>query len=275
MSTYTIGIDIGTTGTKTVLFDVEQGIIAQVSRDATLFSEQAGYAEADTRQWYTNVVESIREILSTHAISPEKVVAIATSGMVPAVVALDVNGVPLRRAILQNDARASLEIERIGDELAGMDLVKLTGSALTQQSVAPTLEWLRQHEPRMWEKTVCVVGSYDWLLIALGAAPHLEKNWALESGLFTIAGEPVDRILAAAGADGTLLAPVLQSGDRAGSLSARAAKETGLREGTTLIVGGADHVLSAFAAGVEKQGDWLVKLGGAGDILVASDVPIV
>ncbi|GAA1217279.1 FGGY-family carbohydrate kinase [Rhodoglobus aureus] len=275
MSTYTIGIDIGTTGTKAVLFDVEQGIIAQASRDATLFSEHAGYAEADTRQWYTNVVESIQEILSTRAISPEKVVAISTSGMVPAVVALDANGVPLRRAILQNDARASSEIERIGDDLVGIDLVTLTGSALTQQSVAPTLEWLRQHEPRLWEKTASVVGSYDWLLIALGAAPHLEKNWALESGLFTIAGEPVDRILAAAGADGTLLAPILQSGERAGSLSERAAKETGLRQGTALIVGGADHVLSAFAAGVEKQGDWLVKLGGAGDILVASDVPIV
>jgi xylulokinase len=60
-----------------------------------------------------------------------------------------------------------------------------------------------------------------------------------------------------------------------GSLSAAVAEQTGLRAGTALIVGGADHVLSAFAAGVEKHGDWLVKLGGAGDILVASDSVIV
>lgn len=275
MSTYTIGIDIGTTGTKTVLFDVERGIVAQVSREATLHSVRAGFAEADTQQWYSNVVDSIQEILTTHAVSPESVVAISTSGMVPAVVPIDAQGKPLRRAILQNDARATSEIERLAAQLASVDLVALTGSALTQQSVAPTLSWLQSHEPELWEGTTSVVGSYDWLLIALGAPAHVERNWALESGLFAVDGEPVDQVLAAAGVGRDILSPILNSGDRAGSLSAQAAEATGLRSGTALIVGGADHVLSAFAAGVENNGDWLVKLGGAGDILVASDLPLV
>ncbi|WP_059019972.1 FGGY-family carbohydrate kinase [Mycobacterium sp. M26] len=275
MSSFTIGVDLGTTGTKTVLFDSDGGIVAQTSRTATLYSDNPGWAEADPHQWLANVVGSIAEVVGTAGVAPTDVKAIATTGMVPAVIPVDATGRPLRRAILQNDARATAEIRSLAAALADIDLVELTGAALTQQSVAPTARWLGDHEPEVAARTAHLVGSYDWLLIALGADVHVEKNWALESGLFTIAGAPVDAVMAAAGIEAAVVAPVRNPGDVVGGLSAAMAQETGLLAGTPLVVGGADHVLSAFAAGVEEHGDWLVKLGGAGDILVASDTPIV
>ena len=159
--------------------------------------------------------------------------------------------------------------------LAGVDLVTMTGSALTQQSVAPTIAWLRTHEPDVYERTAHYVGSYDWVLTALGADVHVEQNWALESGLFTIDGDVAEPVLAAADLDAGTLAPVHRPGTKVGELSSAAARSTGLAAGTALVVGGADHVLSAFAAGVNEPGDALVKLGGAGDILVASDTRVV
>jgi xylulokinase len=271
MSRYTLGIDIGTTGTKTVLFDVGSGIVAQASRESTLFSPHAGWAEADPAQWLENVVESVREILATHPVDVADIGAISTSGMVPAVIPVDADGRPLRRAILQNDARANDEIASLAEALSSIDLVSITGAALTQQSVAPTVAWLHAHEPEVLARTAHLVGSYDWVLLALGAEPHVEHNWALESGLFTIAGDAVPPVLDAARVDRAWLPAVLAPGSGAGALSSSLAERTGLRAGTPLVVGGADHVLSAFAAGVEKHGDWLVKLGGAGDVLVASD----
>jgi xylulokinase len=275
VTTHTIGIDVGTTGTKTVLFDTTSGIVAQASRDTTLYSPSPGFAEADTDQWYAGAVESIREVLSTSGISGDSVAAVAVSGMVPAVVAVDSSGKPLRRAILQNDARAHREVGELAAALDGVDLVAMTGSALTQQSVAPTTVWLRTHEPDVYDRTAHYVGSYDWVLTALGAEVHVEQNWALESGLFTIDGDVADAVLAAAGLDAATVGPVHRPGTRVGELSREAAEQTGLPAGTALIVGGADHVLSAFAAGVNKPGDALVKLGGAGDILVASDTRVV
>lgn len=275
MSHHTIGIDVGTTGTKTVLFDTEAGIVAQASRDTALHSTGPGIAEADTGQWHRNAVDSIREVLSTSGIGADAVTAIAVSGMVPAVVPLDSAGTPLRRAILQNDARAHREVTELAAALAGVDLVTLTGSALTQQSVAPTTAWLRTNEPDVYAATAHYVGSYDWVLTAFGADVHVEQNWALESGLFTIDGDVAEPVLAAAGLDRETLAPVCRPGTQVGALSRPAAESTGLREGTALIVGGADHVLSAYAAGVNAPGDALVKLGGAGDILVASDTRVV
>jgi len=275
MTSHTIGIDIGTTGTKTVLFDTKSGIVAQASRETTLYSPSPGFAEADTDQWYAGAVESIREVLSTSGISGDSVAAVAVSGMVPAVVAIDAEGKPLRRAILQNDARAHREVGELATALDGVDLVAMTGSALTQQSVAPTTVWLRTHEPDVYDRTAHYVGSYDWVLTALGAEVHVEQNWALESGLFTIDGDVADAVIAAAGLDAATVGPVHRPGTRVGELSREAAEQTGLPAGTALIVGGADHVLSAFAAGVNKPGDALVKLGGAGDILVASDTRVV
>jgi xylulokinase len=270
----TIGIDIGTTGTKTVLFDVSRGIVADASRETTLFSPAPGYAEADTAQWLTNVIDSIREVTSLARIQSGDIDAIAVSGMVPAVVPVDGRGNALRRAILQNDARAHHEIAQLAAALVDVDLVSLTGSALTQQSVAPTVVWLQNHERAVYAKTQHLVGSYDWVLSALGADIHVERNWALESGLFTIDGGLADAVLRAADLDSGLLPDVRHPGTHVGELSPAAAEWTGLKAGTALIVGGADHVLSAYAAGVNHPGDALVKLGGAGDILVASDAKV-
>lgn len=275
MTRYAIGVDIGTTGTKTVLLDTTQGIVATASRETALHSPGPGFAEADTAQWHRNVIESIREVLSRSAVPPDQIGAVATSGMVPAVIPVDAAGNALRPAILQNDARAHHEVANLAEALSGTDLVSLTGSALTQQSVVPTAVWLREHEPDVYRRTAHWVGSYDWVLSALGAPLHTEQNWALESGLFSIAGDTADVVLDAAGMDPATLAPVYRPGTQVGELSAEAAAATGLTAGTALVVGGADHVLSAYAAGVNNPGDALVKLGGAGDILVASDTPVV
>jgi xylulokinase len=275
VNAHTVGIDVGTTGTKIVLFDTTCGIVAQASRETTLHSPSPGFAEADTSQWLASVVESIREVLSSSGISGEAVAAVAVSGMVPAVVPLDGGGKPLRRAILQNDARAHREVGELALALDGVDLVAMTGSALTQQSVAPTTAWLHTHEPDVYDRTAHYVGSYDWVLTALGADLHVEQNWALESGLFTIDGDIANAVVTAAGLDRSTLPPVHRPGSWVGELSQEAAQLTGLKAGTALIVGGADHVLSAFAAGVNAPGDALVKLGGAGDILVASDTRVV
>src|SRR4051794_35498149 len=227
MSGHTIGIDIGTTGTKTVLLDTTRGIVATAARETALHSSGPGIAEADTEQWRTGVVESIREVLTTSGVAPADVGALSTSGMVPAVVPVDEHGNALRRAILQNDARAHREVAALADKLATIDLVTMTGSALTQQSVAPTVMWLRENEPDVYARTTHWLGSYDWMLATLGAETHVEQNWALESGLFTIDGDTADPVLTAADLDPATLAPTRRPGTQVGELSSSAAGETG------------------------------------------------
>lgn len=224
--------------------------------------------------WWDNLCALVPEVSNAAGIDPKEIDAVAATGMVPAVVLLDGDRNVLRRTILQNDARATREIAEVDESLSrsGYDLLSATGSALTQQSVAPTWSWLVRHEPAIAGETTMVVGSYDWLAIALGAEVHVEQNWALESGLYELSGALAAPVFEAAELPLALGAPVRRPGELVGTVRGRGL-ETSLREGTPIYVGGADHVLAAYAAGLSAPGDWLVKLGGAGDVLVVSDGP--
>ncbi|MQA78138.1 MAG: carbohydrate kinase [Streptosporangiales bacterium] len=265
-----LGVDLGTTSTKLVVVEPGRGVLAADSLPVELHSPRAGWAEADTREWWSNVCALVPRVAKQAGIPASDIGAVAASGMVPAVVPVDAEGRALRRAILQNDARAVDEIDQLAARLADTDLLALTGSALTQQSVAPTLVWLATHEPDIWRRTTAVLGSYDWLARALGADVHVESNWALESGLYTLEGELAGVVVDAALVSAEKLPSPARPGSVVGAVGAAAAEATGLAAGTPIVVGGADHVLSAYAAGLTDPGDWLVKLGGAGDILAVT-----
>jgi xylulokinase len=266
-----LGIDIGSSGVKAVLLDVAQGLVASQSYDVALFSDHPGWAEADHREWWSAVCALVPRLLDQADATNVDIAAVAVTGMVPAVVAVDKNGQPLRRAILQSDARATHEIIEVQAALGEFDLLRHSGSVLSQQSVAPTALWLARHEPDVWSATASLHGSYDWMAHALGATPHVEYNWALESGLYGFDAQPLVEVQAATPIRWPKLTMVAMPGDVCGAVSEGAAQSTGLRAGTPIVVGGADHVLSAYGAGLIDQGECLIKLGGSGDVLAVSD----
>jgi xylulokinase len=270
-----LGIDIGSSGVKAALVDPTVGVLGTAQEEVALHSPRAGWAEADPGDWWRAATLVVPRLLDETGRGNYEVEAVACSGMVPAVLVLDHQGHPLRRAILQNDARATEELDELSALMADIDLLQLTGSALTQQSVAPTLRWLARHEPDVFRSAASVAGSYDWMARALGGQPHLERNWAIESGLFALGGQRLDDVLERAEISAELLGDVYDPGTVVGQVSAEAAAATGLAERTPIVVGGADHVTSAYGAGLLADGDWLVKLGGAGDILVVSGAPLV
>ncbi|MDR7419887.1 MAG: FGGY-family carbohydrate kinase, partial [Armatimonadota bacterium] len=154
---------------------------------------------------------------------------------------------------------------RVTDEQA---ILRRTRSAITQQSVGPKILWLRRHEPETLRRAARVMGSYDYLAQRLTGVPSAERNWALESGLFDLHRRDWgDELLRMATIDRTWVPPVRQPSDVVGGVTQDAAAATGLAPGTPVAAGSADHVASAFAAGLIEDGDLLVKLGGAGDIL--------
>ena len=151
-----LGIDIGTTATKAILLDPERGLVAESQRHVTLNSPHAGWAEEDVDDWWANVVSLCRE-LAPHG----DIGAVGVSGMVPCVILQDASGRAIGRSIQQNDARAVAEIDELRMRLGGARVLERTGSAITQQSVGPTLIWLQRHAPEAWSRARTIAGSYD------------------------------------------------------------------------------------------------------------------
>jgi xylulokinase len=268
--THALGIDLGTTATKAVVIDAGGTVVAEAERPSELSSPHPGWAEEDTALWWSNVCELCRE-LPTGAVR-----AVGVSGMVPAVVAVDGGLSALRPAILQNDARAGQEVDDLAQELSEADLLERTGSSLTHQSVAPTARWLARHEPEVWARTTAILGSYDHLAATLTGVVGVERNWALESGLYDMRSQAwAPDLCASAGLDAESMPPVRAATEIVGAVGADAARQTTLAEGTPVVAGSADHVAAALAAGVLEPGQALIKLGGAGDVLLASDRAVI
>jgi xylulokinase len=268
--THALGIDVGTTATKAVVIDDDGHIVAQAERRADLRSPHPGWAEEDTGQWWANVC-SIAGELPTAAVG-----AVGVSGMTPCVIALDEHGDALRPSIQQNDARAGAEVRELAAELSDARILERTGSPITQQSAGPTARWLQRHEPDVWSRTSTLLGSYDFIAHRLTGERAVESNWALESGLYDLESRSwAPDICAAAGIDPALLPAVSDSSAVVGEVTREAAAATGLPAGIPVVAGSADHVASAFAAGLCEDGDLLVKLGGAGDILLTTSEAVV
>ncbi len=267
-----LGIDIGTTATKVIIIDTKGNILAEVLRPATLYSPNANWAEEDANQWWENVCQAIPECLELANRQASDLEAIGVSGMVPTLILVDQAGQPLRRSIQQNDARSHLEIEHFKAHTDPQDVFRRTGSAITQQSIGPKLLWISKNQPDLMHKAKWVMGSYDYINYKLTDQPSLERNWALESGLFDLHRlDWDDDLLKLANIRRDQLPPVFNPSQIVGAVTRRAAQLTGLMEGTPVVAGSADHVASAFSVGLKENGDLLVKLGGAGDILYSLD----
>lgn len=265
-----IGLDIGTTTTIGLAVSMPDSIVAVAKRPVTLSAPQAGWAEEDPQEWWRNSCAILNEIAAD--IDPSDLAGICVTGMLPAVVLLDSEGSVLRPSIQQSDGRCSDEVEELRREVDADTFLTRTGNGINQQLVAAKLRWIRRHEPRVFERIATVFGSYDYINWRLTGMRAIEQNWALEAGFTDLLTHAIaDDLVRLAGVPRQAIPQRSISHRRLGTVSAAAAKSTGLPQGLPVFGGAADHIVSALAAGITNPGDVLLKFGGSGDIIVASD----
>lgn len=269
---YILGIDIGTTSVKTILLSSEGFIADETTQNHDLLSLYPGWAEEDASVWWKDTVDTVRTLMERNPDKRESIAAIGVSGMVPAIVMLDENDMPVRNTIQQNDARAISQIEKVTKALDQDELFERVGGYTNQQHVIPRLLWVKENEPEIYAKGRVVFGSYDFVAYKLTGVQSVEVNWAVESGMYDIReGEWINSYMETFGIDPALFPEVHLSEEIIGSVTEEAAQETGLAAGIPVIAGAADHVASTLAAGITEPGDLLIKFGGAGDILYCVD----
>jgi xylulokinase len=266
-----LGIDVGTSSVKGLICNFQGQILAQATVEHNLHSPRTGWAEEDPTVWVNNVLNVIRSCLQQPGVDANRIACIGVAGMVPAVVLLDHHGEALRPAILQNDARASREITELEQSIGIERYFSQTGARLSQQSVGPRLLWLQRHEPEIWSKVSTVMGSYDYINFRLTGVQSIERNWALESGFYDLEeGDWSEKLLEPIHVKKDLFPSIHDPATIIGVVSKDFASLSGLIPGTPVAAGSADHVAAALAAGINQEGDLLLKFGSAGDILYCS-----
>jgi xylulokinase len=267
-----LGLDIGTTSTIGVLIRPPDETLALASRPVDLRSNHPGWAEEDPQQWWGNVGEIVRELMRASGVSPADISAVGVAGMLPAVVLLDSSGRLLRRSIQQSDARCGAEVAELRAEVDETAFLGKAGNGINQQLVAAKLRWIERHEPEVFARIGTVFGSYDYINWRLTGERAVEQNWALEAGFVDLKTHAInDALVALAHIPRVALPRKVTSHEILGVVSEQGAAESGLKPGTQVVGGAADHIASALGAGVVSAGDVLLKLGGSVDILTATD----
>jgi xylulokinase len=255
-----LGVDIGTSSSKAVLVSLHGDVLATATRTHRIDLPSPGRAEMDAAVWWDELCALCRELLAARDVS---VAAVGVSGMGPCVLLADAGGAPLRPAILYGiDTRAEAEIEELTRRYGEAEISARSGSLLSTQAVGPKLAWLAAHEPDVFAAARKLLMPSSWLVYRLTGSYVLDHHSASQSDpLYDIEAErwydPWWDDLA-----GRIERPaLLWPGDVAGTVTAAAARETGLPEGTPVLAGTVDAWAEAVSGDAHNPGDLLLMYG--------------
>ncbi|MBQ8928155.1 MAG: xylulokinase [Oscillospiraceae bacterium] len=262
---YVIGVDCGTSGTKTVLFDERGRVVASHTVEYPMYQPQNGYAEQDPADWANAMTATIQAVMQKSGVKKEEVRGIGISGQMHGLVLLDKDGRVLRRSIIWCDQRTAAEVEEMNRTVGRDKLVSVTANpALTGWTAAKIL-WVRNHEPEIYEKAAHILLPKDYLRYLLTGEYATEVSDASGMQLLDVPHRCwSDELLSALQIDKALLGRVYESCEVTGTLTREMADRLGLCEGTIVVGGAGDNAAAAVGTGVVRDGKAFTTIGTSG-----------
>lgn len=262
---YLLGIDIGTSGTKTVLFDTQGGVVASKTVEYPMQQPQNGWAEQDPADWWQAVCEGIRSVLQQSGIDAKAVRGVGLSGQMHSLVMLDQDNQVLRPSILWCDQRTAAECEEIYQRVGKARYIEITANPALTGFTAGKILWVRNHEPEIYAKCRHILLAKDYIRFQLCGVYATEVSDASGMGLLDVPNRCwSDEVLSKLEIDRALLAKVYESPEVTGTIRAQAAALTGLAEGTPVVGGAGDNAAAAVGTGVVEDGKAFATIGTSG-----------
>ena len=240
---YVIGVDIGTSGTKTVLFDEKGNAVSSFLVEYPLYQPKIGWAEQDPEDWWNATYTSINNVIKQSGVNPADIKGIGLSGQMHGLVMLDKDGNVLRKSIIWCDQRTTAEADELTEKVGKERLVEITGNPALTGFTAAKILWVQKNEPELYAKTAKILLPKDYIRYKLTGEYATEVSDASGMQLMDIKNRCwSDEVLEKLNIEKNLLGKMYESCEVTGKVHQEAAKLTGLNEGT-IVVGGAVYRL--------------------------------
>lgn len=262
MKQYLLGIDIGTTGTKSILFSVKGEIIGQAYCSYPTMHSQVGYSEQNPLDWWNAVCQTVRDVCSDPQIS-KNVVGISLSTQGGTVVPVDKDGNPLRNAIVWNDTRCAVQkTEFLAEIDSDATMYKKTGWKLSCGLPCLAIRWIKENEPVLFENTAMFLTVPDYISLKMTGIAAVDPSNVGINQLVDICSLTYDEsLLQFSGITEKQLPKIVNSANVIGNLTPDAAAAMGLSTDTVLVAGAHDQYAVALGAGACEAGDILIGSG--------------
>jgi xylulokinase len=255
--TAVIGIDVGTTGVKTIALSPEGEVIAKAEESYPLSTPRPGWSEQDPEDWWRATQATLAAIA---AAGVKDVRGIGLSGQMHGLVCLDERDKVLRPAMLWNDQRTGAECAEIEARIGLDRLIQLTGNRALTGFTAPKILWLRRHEPDVYSRISRILLPKDYIRLRLTGEHAIDVSDASGTLLFDVANRRwSEEVTEALEIPRSWLPPALESSEISGQT----------KQGVPVAAGAGDQAAGALGVGVDRPGPLSLVLGTSGVVFAA------
>ncbi|MGA2545475.1 MAG: xylulokinase [Rectinemataceae bacterium] len=273
MEGYLLAHDLGTSGDKATIFDLNGRLVASATTPYETRYFNNNWAEQDPEDWWRAVAESSRRIVA--GIDPRLIKAIGFSGQMMGCVCVDARGRPLRPAILYCDQRAVDEEALLLSRIGALEFYRITGHRASASYSAAKLMWVKEHESEVYTKTAKMLHAKDFVNFRLTGVMRSEYSDASGTNLLDLRALAwSERLVGISGLDGDKLPELVTSTAVVGELTSSAAAELGLAAGIPVVAGAGDGVCAGVGVGSVEPGVTYNYLGSSSWIATTSKEPI-
>jgi xylulokinase len=268
--------DLGTTGDKAALYSPAGELVgATVARYATDYGAD-GHVEQDAGDWWAAIGAATRELFATTGVRAEEVACVSFSGQMMGALLLDGHGEPVRPALIWADTRSAAQCDRMVERIGMERGYELIGHRLNPTYSLTKVMWVREHEPELFARVRHVVLAKDYAAYRLTGELATDPSDASSTNAFDQrAGAWSEELLEAAELDRGLFPEVVPSTTVLGGVTRAAAADTGLAEGTPVVLGGGDGPCAALGAGViSASSGAYAYLGSSSWVSMAASEPL-
>ena len=270
---YLLGIDFGGGASKATLLNTEGRIVSENTVEYPTLHPSPDTCEQRPGDWIRALCENTKALLEKSGVGSGEILAVCLDSATHTFLLCDGAFRPVRDAVHWTDSRSRKQADRL---LAarGEEIFAKTFHKPDTIWTLPGLLWMRENEPETMEKARYLFFEKDyirWWLTGVYCTDYIEAEGSMLFDLNRLAWDPA--LCAEAGIRDGMLPPLVKPGDIIGHVTAAAARETGLAEGTPVLCGTTDTVMEVFASGAVSKGDVTVKLATAGRICVITDRP--
>ena len=270
---YLIGLDIGTTGTKCLLFSTDGEIIGHAYEGYALKTPQVGRSEQDANDWWHAVVKTVRAVSNDPKIA-QSIVAISLSLQGGTLVPVDESGEPLCQAVVWNDSRATKQAATFKEKFGSDYMYQRSGWNLNGRLNAMQIAWLRENRPEIHARTWKFLSVSDFISLKMTGRAAVDISNVGINQLADIRTCAYDKnILDFIGIKEDQLADIVPSGEPIGHLTPKAAEELALPESVILVAGAHDQYAVSLGAGAVNSGNVLIGSGTAWVVTAITDRP--
>jgi len=267
-----LGIDIGTSACKVAVFELSGKVVSQSNQPYQVYYPHQGWAEQNPDEWWEAICKGIKECIEKSGLKAEQIAGIGIDGQSWSCIPVDQNGNCLARTPIWMDTRARDICAKVKQKVGFERIFSIAGNDFLPSYTTPKILWFKENMPEIYNKTYCFLQSNSYIGLKLTGVMSQDYSQGYGIHFFDMKNCSYQEDLAEElEIDPRKVPKLYQCHEIIGTVSKKAAMETGLKAGTPVVAGGLDAACGTLGAGVYEPGQTQEQGGQAGGMSICTD----